>query len=136
VDNVTVTFLSRNAYLLLGPFHDADGKPIDDVDVRVTLNGKTYRWTTNSTGWTKVQVPRTDLVHIATIVATKPGWERLEHVTALDADGRPVTEIPPMMRVAGIAGGPSLLMTPILVIVVAVTILVTVLVWRRTRTSR
>jgi hypothetical protein len=136
VDNVTVTFLSRDLYLLLGPFHDADGKPVDDVDVRVTLNGTTYRWTTNSTGWTTVQVTRTDLVQSVAIVATKPGWERLEHVTALDADGRPVTEIPPMVREAGITGGPSPLVIPTLVIVVAVTVLVTVLVWRRTRTSR
>ena len=129
-DEVNVTFLSRNLYLWLGPFLDADGRPVDDVDVRVTFNGTTYRQRTNSSGWITVQVLRAVLIHNATVVATKPSWERLEFKEAFDTDGRALSDVPPMKREPTIPMGRSLLPWAALAVAAAV---VAILLLHRSR---
>ncbi len=97
-NTVVITVRPEEFELTIGPFLDANGKPVPKAVLRITFKETYYTGTTDDEGFVDLQVKWVDLSSPANVTLTKDGWKDLFFDLELDENGQPIGPVPTMER--------------------------------------
>lgn len=118
----------------LGPFKEYDEPALNEVSVRVVLNGTAFSAMTDEDGWIEFPVNRFDLITPATVSARKEGFKPLDFTLELGENGEVVDDIPPMVRDTQYSTGNW--QYALVLVIIAISIILGLFVWTSLRRQR
>jgi len=90
--------LPGTTFIIIGPVLDIYGNPISGAMVTVIFNGTNYTGITNSTGYTKIEMPMDAIGQQITVVIFKDGYDATNYSTTLTHDGTVANPPPPLVK--------------------------------------